>query len=212
MKKSVKKGKLNKKLNRKIKNESFFNRNYRLSFNYLKESKNFIFAIIIAFFVFVLIGYFLPTPKSLEDQIIKLIQELMEKTKGLSMTELILFIFKNNIQSSVIGMALGIFLGIFPFFVSIANGYVLGFVAVRTVGAEGLISLWRLFPHGVFELPAIFIALGLGVKFGTFIFHKKIKESFVYYLVNSIRVLFFVILPLLILAAVIEGSLIFLIG
>ena len=34
-------------------------------------------------------------------------------------------------------------------------------------------DLFRLLPHGIFELPAIFISLGLGLRFGMFIFQKE---------------------------------------
>jgi len=57
-------------------------------------------------------------------------------------------------------------------------------------------------------LPAIFLSFGLGIKLGTFILQKKKIESFKDYFLNSLRVFFFVILPLLIVAAIIEGVLI----
>jgi len=41
-----------------------------------------------------------------------------------------------------------------------------------SVGIEGYGILWRLVPHGIFELPAVFISLGLGIKLGTFIFRE----------------------------------------
>lgn len=69
-------------------------------------------------------------------------------------------------ESSFLGVILGLVLGIFPIIFAIVNGYVLGFVASITVESEGLFVLWRLLPHGIFELPAIFISLGLGLKFG----------------------------------------------
>ena len=92
------------------------------------------------------------------------------------------------------------------------NGYVLGFVAYLVVNSDGILVLWRLFPHGIFELPAIFISLGLGLKVGTFIFQKKKFESLKKYSLNSLRVFLFIVLPLLIIASIIEGSLIYLSG
>jgi len=106
----------------------------------------------------------------------------------------------------------GFFLGIFPAIVSIANGYVLGFVSARVVGEEGVLTLWKLFPHGVFELPAIFISLGMGIKFASFIGYKKKYEKFKEFFWNSFRVFVFVIIPLLVVAAIIEGSLIYFAG
>ena len=95
---------------------------------------------------------------------------------------------------------------------AILNGYLVGFVASMAVGSGGVIVLWRILPHGIFELPAVFISLGLGLKFGTFIFQKKILESFRRFLWNSLRVFLLIVLPLLIIAAIIEGCLIFIAG
>jgi len=61
-------------------------------------------------------------------------------------------------------------------------------------------------------LPALFISLGLGLRIGTFIFEKDKIKTLKIYLIKSIKVFFFVIIPLLVIAAVIEGSLISLMG
>src|SRR3989344_2332310 len=105
----------------------------------------------------------------------------------------------------------GIF-GILPLLSIIANGYLVGFVSSMAVQEAGFNSLWRLFPHGIFELPAVFISFGLGIKFGTFIFKKNKKDAFKEYLINCLRVFIFVIIPLLIIAAIIESSLIIFLG
>ena len=102
----------------------------------------------------------------------------------------------------------GFFFGLIPIIATLANGYVVGFVTSIVVSSEGVLSLWRLFPHGIFELPAVFISLGMGVKFGTFIFQKKKAEAFREFFWNSLRVFVFIVIPLLIIGAIIEGSLI----
>ena len=73
----------------------------------------------------------------------------------------------------------------------------------------GLLILLNLLPHGIFELPAIFLAFGLGLKFGTFWMKKKKIKTLLDYFWNSLRVFLLIILPLLIIAAIIEGILIF---
>jgi len=186
-----------------------FKEEYNKSFLYLKESRKFIYSVIAVFFVAFLIGFFVPASDNIVEEILKYISELIEKTDGMSQGELIRFIFLNNLQASFFGMMFGFLLGIFPVFASLANGYLLGFVASMTVSEAGISILWRLFPHGIFELPAVFISLGLGVRFGTFIFKRKKLESFKIYLWNSLRVFIFVVIPLLIVAAIIEGMLIF---
>lgn len=182
---------------------------YTQSWNYIRESKRFIYSIIWIFVLFTLIGFLVPAPDFISEKIIEFIKSLLEQTEGMSQFELTQFIFLNNIQSSFLGMAAGIFLGIFPLLTTIANGFVLGFVALESVKAEGILILWRILPHGIFELPALFISLGLGLRLGTFFFYSKHKP-FVYYVWNSLRVFIFVVLPLLIIAALIEGGFIFL--
>src|SRR3989344_890448 len=196
-----------KKINKK---KGFFKNNYFKGWNYLKESKNFIYTIVVIFFIFVLLGFFVPVPNAIAEQILNFINELIEKTKGMSQLELINFIFLNNFQSSFFGIIFGIILGVLPIIIAISNGYLLGFVASVSVENDGLSILWRLLPHGIFELPAVFISLGMGLKIGMFIFQKKKLKSLSDYFFNSLRVFLLVVVPLLIIAAFIEGTLIFL--
>jgi len=182
---------------------------YIKSLNYIKDIKTFIFIVILVFFLFVFIGYFIPAPEYLETEILRFIQELLEKIEGMSHTQLIRFIFFNNLTSSFLAMILGFFLGIFPLISSISNGYILGFISSLSVQNEGLSVLYRLLPHGIFELPAIFISLAMGLKIGTFIFRKNRKIPLKEYFLNSLRTFILVVIPLLIIAAIIEGSLIF---
>ena len=193
---------------KKREKENFFKKEYKKSFSYIRESKEFIYSIILIFFIFAVVGSIFPVPEGLNGKILEFIKEIIKKTDGLSGLELIQFIFLNNLESSFFGMIGGLFFGIFPVAVSAVNGYVLGFVSSIVVAETGFHSLWTLFPHGIFELPAIFISLGLGVRLGSFVFQKKKLKSFNNYFWNSLRVFIFVIIPLLIIAAIIEGTLI----
>ena len=102
------------------------------------------------------------------------------------------------------------FLGVFPIGAAIVNGYILGFVARFAVNETGnLFVLWRLFPHGIFELPAIILSIGFGIKLGVEIWKKDAWSILKRNIFESMRFFVFVILPLLIIAAIIEGFLIF---
>jgi stage II sporulation protein M len=140
------------------------------------------------------------------------ITELIEITIGLNMQQLIWFIFKNNIWSAFTGIIFGVFLGIIPLVSAVSNGYVLGFVSNAVVSEVGYLSLWRLLPHGIFEIPAIMISLGLGIKFGLFMFAKKPGKEFKRRFLLSMKTFLFVILPLLVMAALIEGVLMVVLG
>lgn len=187
-------------------------REYIKSWNYLKESKKFIYVAIGIFVASFIFALFVSPSETLLNYILEFMQELLEKTRGMSVTELTGFIFFNNLKSSFFGMIFGVVLGIFPVLALIANGYILGFVSSLSVAEEGIFSLWRILPHGIFELPAIFISFGLGLKFGSFIFQEKRSEAFRRFLLNSMRVFLFIIIPLLVIAGIIEGTFIVFLG
>ena len=183
---------------------------YSDSWNYIKDSKIFIFLAVAIFVFAILIGYLFPI--FFADQINSYIHDLVAKTDGLNNVQLISFIFFNNTFVAFISILSGILLGVVPIINTAVNGYVIGFVVNLAISKGGVISLWSLLPHGVFELPAILISLRLGIKIGSFVFRRNKKLTFKYYLLNSLKVFVFVVIPLLIIAAIIEGSLIALFG
>jgi stage II sporulation protein M len=137
------------------------------------------------------------------------LKKLLSQTEGFVFIDWFKFIFFNNIKSSFLSLVGGIFFGAIPLFATIVNGFLIGFVSNLSVSAEGVISLWKLVPHGIFEIPAIFISFACGLRFGTFVFQKDIKKSFQNYFIGGMRVFFLIVLPLLIVAGIIESALIF---
>jgi len=188
---------MKKKVKKKQKNNM-----WKESVKYLKETRNYIYAAIGIFFVSAIIGFLFSDNFSFFNDFLK---ELVGKIEGLNTFELIWFIFQNNVLSAFFAMTLGIFLGIFPVVNAIMNGTVLGYVFSLASAREGFSVILLLLPHGIFELPAVFIALGLGMRFGMFIFAKNKKQEFNERLSGSIKVFFTVVLPLLAIAAIIEG-------
>ncbi len=197
-----------KKSLKKTKSKFSLRGEYIKSWNYIKESRNFIYFVIAVFFIFVLIGFLVPVPEEFSNMILEYIKEIVQKTEGLTSFGLIKFIFLNNLQSSFTAMVFGFALGIIPFLATIFNGFIVGFVSAMATETNGFVTLLNLLPHGIFELPAIFISLGLGIKLGSFVFQKNKGDSFRKYLWEGLRVFIFIILPLLVIAAIIEGLLI----
>ena len=76
--------------------KKFLKRNYSKSWDFLKESKTYIYFIAIVFFLFVIIGSFFTVPMLVE-KIMQFIQEVLEKTKGMGFWELTWFILWNNV-------------------------------------------------------------------------------------------------------------------
>ncbi|MBI2124270.1 stage II sporulation protein M [Candidatus Pacearchaeota archaeon] len=187
--------------------EGFLRANYKKSFVFLGESKAYIVTIALIFILSALAG--LLSPFFVPDLMLNAIKELVEKTEGMSPPQLFVFIFQNNITNIFFGMLLGIVLGIFPVVITLFNGYFTGFVAGKAADASGYIILLKLIPHGIFELPALVIAMAVGARFGMFLFTKNKKENFLYCLENLLRIFLFIILPLLLTAAIIETGAIF---
>lgn len=181
---------------------------YQETFQYIKSAKRYIYFIIGIFLLFSLIGFFAPVSSEIANQILDYFKNLVEKTKGYSGMQMIWFLLGNNSMATFIGLFSGVFFGLFSGVNAALNGFVLGFAASVSSAENGLLVLFRLIPHGIFELPAIFISLGLGVKLGTFIFQKSPGKSLKEYLRNSARAYLLVVLPLLVVAAIIEGLLI----
>jgi stage II sporulation protein M len=183
--------------------------NYALAWKFLKDSKFYFLSILVLFFVSIAIGFIFPV--FFQDFIKRFVEETLKKTEGLGFFQLFVFILLNNLTTAFIGIIFGLVLGVFPVVLTLLNGYVLGFIANKAVGVAGASVLLRLLPHGVFEIPALIIALGLGLRAGTFIFRKnRTRETFFSEFENSLRVFLFVVLPLLFIAALIETSLILL--
>jgi stage II sporulation protein M len=176
------------------------------SLNFIKDSKKFICIISLIFFLSFLIGLIIKFPENIQDSLLELIKKIVLETKNLSGVKLILFIIFNNLKSTFFGIIFGIFFGIIPVISAFLNGLLLGFVSSLSISKNGIISLWRIFPHGIFEIPAIFISLGLGLRIG--ISFLKGKKNLKKLLIKSIKTYFLLIIFLIIIAGIIEGVLI----
>jgi stage II sporulation protein M len=110
---------------------------------------------------------------------------------------------------SLIWTLLSIVLGftiIYPLFAIALNGYLLGAILMLGIQEQGSLGiLLRIIPHGIFELPALLIASAAGLYIGVF---WKGDEGFWQRLKLSLRVYVSIVLPLLIIAATIEGILV----
>lgn len=146
---------------------------FKQALNYVSESKNYILFSIVLFLISISLGMIFT--KLFEEQLLRLIKQLLEQTRGLNLFEMISFIMFNNIKSSFFGMFFGMFFGIVPIALIIVNGFLLGFVINRVVISDGFLILWKLFPHGIFEIPAILISVGIGLRLGLFFLNIKNK-------------------------------------
>jgi stage II sporulation protein M len=83
----------------------------------------------------------------------------------------ILVIWGNNLIASLTAVLTGILIvpGLFSVFFLMSNGMLIGLfqrVTETKTGLDLTHFYLSLLPHGIFELPAFFIAVGLGIRFG----------------------------------------------
>jgi len=176
-------------------------RPFKKSIKYLKSSFIYIYFVILLFTISAVAGFTLSNQLSFLEETLR---KIVIRTTYLNSYELMAFILINNSIASLMGIILGMLFGIFPALSSIGNGVIIGFVMSKV----GLGSFWRLIPHGIFELPAVFISFGIGIKLGFSIFSKNRAKTIRERLHNSLLVFSFIVIPLLVIAAIIEGLLI----
>lgn len=180
-------------------------RNFKDAVSFLEETRWFFVFSLSTFFLFFIVGFVYPY--FYEEELVKIIKGMALLIEDMNLFELIFYIFLNNIKASFIGVVSGILFGVIPFFIISFNGYLLGFVSRGAVSAGGVKVLWKILPHGIFELPAIILSIGIGMKIGIDILRFG-KKNLKHNLVNSFKVFVLIIFPLLLIAAIIEGSLI----
>lgn len=118
-------------------------------------------------------------------------------------------IFFNNAVKTLLAIVLGIVLGIVPTIFLLANGIALGVAwSVSSATRGPWISLLSLLPHGILELPAVFLGTSIGLSIG---YHgvRRLAGNFEIHsgaeMVQGLRYFFTVIIPLLIAAALVEA-------
>ena len=178
---------------------------------YLTSLRPYLLVIITLFLLATAVGYvsayFNP---DIIDELIGQFEETYGWIAEESPIMIMLFIFANNTLNSFIAMLLGTFFGIWPVIFILVNGYFIGVVVFSSVQEYGiLVVLFALLPHGIIELPMIFISASMGLRLGVLAFQKifRIKEEeirFKYELFSAIRFFVTVIVPLLFIAAIIE--------
>jgi stage II sporulation protein M len=175
----------------------------REAFQVVSKSRRYIVLAVVIFSVSIVVGAVMHERFT---ELLKYLTAFAKSMKDQSATGIILGIFQKNFIAMLVVIVGGIAFGVIPVFSLVVNGAVLG-VAMMAALQKGL-SIFALIaailPHGMFELPAIFIASGVGMRIG-FMQLKHNREPARKRMAEGLQVLFFVVLPLLIVAAIIEG-------
>jgi len=178
--------------------------NIRNAFNVVLKAKKYIILASVIFFVSMAAGVIMHERLA---YLIKYLATFAEGLKEENTAGIILGLFQKNLLATLVVIISGIALGIIPICSLSVNGAVMGVVIAaalqRGVGIVTLIAL--IVPHSIFELPAFFIAGGVAMRIGLMQFRREGREPAGKRVLEGLQVLIFVVVPLLIIAAIIEG-------
>jgi stage II sporulation protein M len=170
----------------------------------VRDNRKLICFLLLALFVVATVGYLQPNHfQSLQDQTR---DSILEELEGKSAFEVTLFIIANNLRVAGLAILLGIIL--LPLFTLVVNGYFIGAVLNTAVNEEGFLVVWKLLPHGVFEIPALCIAFAFGLRIGVCWFKKDKIKNFKRTYMEGLIVFVCIVLPLIVVAGIVEGMLI----
>ena len=124
--------------------------------------------------------------------------------------EMFIAILSNNVLASFLFLASGIVVGLPPLLFIIVNGFFVGWVSYSVASEMGLgLVVSSLLPHGIIEIPAITLCAAMGVGLGYQLINKLRRIGGLQrYVQDSLALFVKRIVPLLIVAAVIETALI----
>jgi stage II sporulation protein M len=168
----------------------------------------YLFVIVSVFFGSLLTGYVSAASfPDMADTLMKSFSSRFGPLLAMSPLYIMLAIFLNNAFVSLVSLVLGLALGIFPILFIAFNGYFVGVISNIVGQQKGFhFILLALLPHGIVELPMVFLSASIGLRVGYHIFlyligrPAELKREFK----QGLRFYFHWIMPLLFVAAVIE--------
>lgn len=147
----------------------------------------------------------------LANQLEKSVMGFAGMFRGLSKLQLAGAIFLNNSVKSAMAIFLGTLLGILPVIFLLINGAALGAIVYVSLGSRGVwLSTMAILPHGIIELPAVLLATSIGLLLGGQVLKRLARRPLPPLrneLASAARFLFKVIVPMLLIAALIEAYL-----
>ncbi len=169
----------------------------------LKQNKKLFLILLSVFIICFIAGLLYPNLLAKYQQ--ELTKYIINMVEGKSPLEITLFIIFNNLRSSFLAILFGFLFAIVPAITLVFNGYFAGAVSAKAIEKAGSsLILFNLLPHGIFEIPAIILAITMGVRIGiNTVQNKDIKQSYK----DAFLIFLYIILPLLVIAGIIEGIL-----
>lgn len=167
--------------------------------------------LVICVFILGIISGYLTYEESAEE-LIPALKGMVRRLLSESRPETAFNIFMNNLTATIIFLITGVTI-IIPLLIVFSNGYVFGFI-LRLMEIQGLDwfdFLKATVPHSVFELPAFFLAAVLGMRIGirVVLARGRRRDEFIGRAREGIFIFLVVVVPLLLLAALVEAFITF---
>ncbi|MGA9140899.1 MAG: stage II sporulation protein M [Methanocella sp.] len=136
--------------------------------DYTYKLRWYLLTVVAVFAIFMALGYMVAVMSpSFTDQTITGFKEEVGPLKQTSAIQLMLGIFENNVIKCFLVVVLGPALGIAPLLFMMANGVVIGIVVGATLAKAGLLYVMvGILPHGIIEMPMVFLSAAIGLKLG----------------------------------------------
>lgn len=145
---------------------------------------------------------------SLADQFQETLANFVKMFAGMPPIKLAGAIFLNNAFKTLCAIVFGVVLGIVPVIFLLANGVALGVAMSISTQTRGLgLSLLAILPHGIFELPAVFLGTSIGLMIGRRAVQQlsgRAETPVGVEIVRGIKYFCAVLVPLLLVAALVE--------
>lgn len=145
------------------------------------------------------------------------ISSLLDEMGGLfdfihqaSAAQMFLIIFFNNTLKGLMVIMLGIGLGLVPVIFIVFNGFLVGMAVYFGAQTRGMTYVaMAILPHGVLEVPVILLSTAMGLRLGRMAIRgiQGDKVDLRAELTGAFKMFVYVVLPLLLLAAIIEAYL-----
>lgn len=181
----------------------------------IKNSEKEIKFIAFLFMIFIVLGFFLMSKESEVAQ--NIIQSALNKLSNIiddggSGFGVFFPILLNNLKVTLIIVLTGWILGIMPILLTFSNGFIIGAVVKLGSVIAGL-SVFKiilsLIPHGIIELPAFVLIISLAYKTGKYafcvLFKKAPAKELAVSVVQMLTIFVLVVVPMLVVAALIES-------
>jgi stage II sporulation protein M len=188
--------------------EEDYNLQQDFSTRYVRALWPYLLVIVFVFFGSLLTGYVSAANfPEMADTLMKSFSSRFGPLLSMSPLYIMLAIFLNNAFVSLVSLILGIAIGIFPLLFIASNGYLVGVISYIVSQEKGyLFILMALLPHGIVELPMVFLSASIGLRLGHHAFLNligrpaELKKEFK----RGLKFYFHWIMPLLFIAAIIE--------